>query len=284
MKATVVVILIVCLNLLCVKVFSQLHALVASTHSYPERVSVVEASVDITEFHERLFWPIYEQYQEKQEVSLDCALQAFKQLATAESKSAANAYKCVHEFILAQHDALAIKREYFQKMSKGVNGFIALQFLQTEALYDLIMKSDFYGKFEWTKPVTTLLIEEEDSVKRSFFDTTLSLSDEEAVKFWPLYDAFQFDYSRVVGEQLLWFEQYIEDASLLTPGQCKHLGEAFLKMQQAEINVKEKYVQQIANTLGAAFASRFFALEDYFSVLAKMKVWAAYTNEFSQGN
>ena len=87
---------------------------------------------------------------------------------------------------------------------------------------------------------------------------------------------FEFEYSRVVGHEYVFFEQYIDDPAAWTPGQCKMCGSAFIAMQVNELKVKERSFKQFDSAFGSSLGANFISLQEYVSVVSKLRVWSEY--------
>ncbi len=101
------------------------------------------------------------------------------------------------------------------------------------------------------------------------------MSDE----FTTLFSNFEFEYSRVVGHEYLFFQHYIDDPVDWTPRQCKMLGENFLAMQFNEMKIKDRYYTLLSEKFDKVIASRFISLHEYMSMMSKMEVWTEKVND-----
>ena len=57
-------------------------------------------------------------------------------------------------------------------------------------------------------------------------------------------------------------------------GLAKRLGYDLLIVMGRELEVKEKYYQEMCAQTSPSLAARFLAWEDYYSVVCKMTTWA----------
>ena len=219
----------------------------------------------LTEVDENLFWPMYRQYEKERQMP---ATRTF--LEGSDSKDTKSFVKQIFD---GQAENLSLKRQYFNRISGSLNGTLALQFLQTEALLDLMVKSQLYDSQAWEHPLWRSEMLEDENVKMLSMEESLGLTKEQALRFRSLFVEFEFDYSRIVGHQLVWFEQYVEDITDLTPAQCKKLGNEFLTMQQNELRLLERMFKSMLETFGEEVALKYMALEDYFTMAAKLQTW-----------
>jgi hypothetical protein len=252
---------------------------VMQTASISSRLPVIRASLNLPESHEQTFCLMYEEYEKKHAETFQCAFLALSDLAGAKNPpDDQGAFDCVSNLILHRCNALDVKGEYFESISRSINGRVALQFLQAEELMDLMAISKVYEKTAWRQPPMHLDEDEDgnrnrNGNKRQWLRTVLSLQDDKDNKFWPLYEAYEAEYDSLLGEDLGIFEQYIRGSDL-TPAQARRVGQEFLRLQRNEEKLRQKYFLEIDTAMGSSFAARFVALDDYFSTMAKMKTWA----------
>jgi hypothetical protein len=239
-----------------------------------DQLNILQSSLALHESQEDLFWPIYEQYEQKLSKLKESTVESLRTLTLNVDEM--SAFGSVQNLLLDQHKEAALKKEYFDKIIASTNGTVALQFLQGEALYDLLLKSRLYEKLQWEHPSWTPSVLKDELLRQSLTETTLGVMPADSTKFRTLMSDFDFDYSRVVGHQFAFYEQYVESASEWTPGQCKQLGNNFLKMQISEVKVKDQYFNRFNESFGPSFAARFIALQEYFNLMSKLKVWSDY--------
>jgi hypothetical protein len=110
-----------------------------------DRMSVIKNSIAIDEWHEKSFWPLYGKYASKVEGVSMQAYRALNDLALV-NKSISNdeAYEDGVKFINFRYELLNILQQYYVEIGSEFNGIVALQFLQTEALLDMIESSRIY--------------------------------------------------------------------------------------------------------------------------------------------
>ena len=231
-----------------------------------DRLTALQSTITIKEIDADEFWSIYHQYTQERPVTASHTY-------FSESADSIDAHSCVNEILKSQLANLSLKRQYFDKINESLNGTLALQFLQSEALLDLIVKSQSYENKSWKQPQWRPEMMEDADVKMFAMEKSLALTKEQALRFRSLFVEFEFDYSRIVGHRLAWFEQYVEDITDLTPAQCKKLGKEFLTMQQNELRLLEKMFKSMHEAFGDEVALTYMALEDYFTMAAKLRTW-----------
>jgi hypothetical protein len=241
-------------------------------------MSMVKNSIDIPSWHEKSFWPLYEKYMNKvEDVSLS-TYRALDDLARTDSKSSdQEAYDNARKMIEFRYAELDVRKQYYQDIAAGFNGVIAFQFLQTEALLDMMESSRIYDATSWRKyrfHPQAMESSQIESAKHNTIQKALALSPDKAQAFFDVYSKYEQECDQLLGENYNIVGLYAGEASDYTPGLAKRLGNDLLNVMNREIKLKEKYFDQMNFAFGPAVASRFLAWEEYYSLVNKMHAWS----------
>jgi hypothetical protein len=269
----------VVLYVLAVSAFGQrVQNTLALTVSENDRISVVRSSVRLAEWHEKSFWPIYDKYLTDAVKGYSSTYRSLQDLAaTDKTVTAADAYENGRKFLNYRTEELALRKQYYHEVAAALNGVVALQFLQTEAMMDMIETSDIYGKSSlknYKFHPQSMASEAGATAKHNIMATALALSDSEKEAFWTVYDRYEEECNAVLGENYSLYSLFASDAADFTPALAKRLGNDLLQVMEREQKLKEKYYNQMNTAAGSYNADRFLAWEDYYSVVAKMYAWA----------
>lgn len=256
-------------------------SLVASI-SGADRISLVKSSIDVPVWHEKSFWPLYENYLAKVEEASAHTYQSVNNLArTDKSVSEAEALDHANKLISYRYDMLTVKKHYFGEVGSALNGIIALQFLQTEVLLDMVESSRVYEDTYWKnyrfRP-QALSYGQRKAAKQNTITVALSLTAEEAGNFWKVYNRYEEECDDLLGEDFSVFALYTGEPTDFTPALAKRLGYDFLRIMERELVIKEKYFREMNTAVGPSLAARFLAWEDYNSIVNKMYAWAENQN------
>lgn len=243
-----------------------------------ERLSLVRTSIDIPTWHEKSFWPVYEEYiGTTSEVSVS-SYRALDDLArtdrsVADTEAFANAQKAL-QFRAGE---LEVLRKYYTLIGRDFNGYIAMQFLQTEAMLDLMESARIYSNSQWQKfrfHPGAISRDQVDAARRNIITKALAITEEQKDSFWSVYAEYQEERDAVLGEDYDMISVFAGDASGFTPALAKRLGYDFLTLMERDLKLKEKYFSRMNESVGSSLASRFLAWEDYYSIISKMHAWA----------
>lgn len=241
-----------------------------------DRMMLVKNSIDLTAWHEKPFWKLYENYAaKKDEAPLTYA--TVDDLAKTDKTFSDEVALANGQKLLAfRNEEIAILKQYYTEVGAAHNGIIALQFLQTEALLDIMQTSNIYEgtpQRNFYFHPKALGSTQSSKAKHAAMTKALSLAPVETEVFFAIYAKYEEECTDTLGENYNLFEQYIGDPSDYTPALAKTLGNNLLMVMKREIKLKEKYFAEMNAVMGPSLAARFLAWEDYYSVVSKMYIW-----------
>ncbi len=233
-----------------------------------DRRGVLNATLAFTgTVEETSFWSLYDEYESGIPETFQCT-------HTLSSPQCRTSRQCAESVLANQSKEVFARKDFFGRITKATNGKTAFQFLQSETLTDLILKSRIFEAAQDHYPMWNSNLIEDESAKFAVLLSAMQVEEQDIRRFESIAADFEFEYSRVVGHALVWFEQYVEDVTDLTPAQCVVMGNEFLKMQEDEIKLKARYFNILASLLNEETAARFLALQDYFFNMDKLNVWS----------
>jgi len=252
-------------------------AIFVASVSGEDRIALAKTSIRLTEWHEKAFWNQYENYLNKgQELSALTYNAIVGMAGTDKSVDGKEAFDNARKMIYYRFEQLALWQKYYAEIGATNNGVIALQFLQTEVLLDMLESARIYEQtplkyfhFHPSEDSTTLL-----AAKHNALSAALSLSKPDKEGFFKVYARYEHECDDLLGEDYSLIAAYAGDPTDLSPGQAKFLGFNLLEVMRREIKLKEKYFTEMNSAMGPSLAARFLAWEDYYSLVSKMDAWA----------
>ncbi|MGC1242356.1 MAG: hypothetical protein WA874_12235 [Chryseosolibacter sp.] len=243
-----------------------------------DRMTVVKSSVHLAEWHEKTFWPLYEKYLTDAAKVYAQTYRSLKSLAeTAPAAAEADAFENGWNVLTFRNDELLLRRKYYQEVGAVLNGVVALEFIQTEAMMDMLESAQIYSQTGWKRyrfQSQSLPSGEVQKAKHNMMTSALKLTPEKAELFWPVYARYEEECDALLGEAYSVYNLFAVDAADFTPGLAKRLGNELLHVMEREIRLKERYFLEINASVGSTVAARFLAWEDYYSLVSKMNAWA----------
>jgi hypothetical protein len=248
-----------------------------------DRMSMMKNSIDIPAWHEKSFWPVYEKYMNKVEEVSSQTYRALDDLTRTDATlSDQEAFDNARKLIDFRYQELDVRKQYYMEIGSAMNGIVSFQFLQTEALLDMMESSSIYDASVYRKyrfHPNALEPSQFTSAKYNTISKAVALSPEKAQAFYAVYARYEQECDALLGEDYTLFGFYAGEASDFTPGLAKRLGYDLLNVMHREIRLKEKYFLEMNETVGPMLAARFFAWEDYYSLVSKMQAWSDGLNE-----
>ena len=103
--------------------------------------------------------------------------------------------------------------------------------------------------------------------KRAVVAKNMELTEAEAKKFWPLYDAYQKDLDKVLQRQNRAIVDYVNQASSMTDGNAKRIARELLDADAEEQRLRERQLKKLYAILPARKAIRYLQIENKIRTL-----------------
>lgn len=250
----------------------------AMTVSGTDRISVVKSSVRLAEWHEKSFWPLYEKYLADATPVYALTYRSLQDLAETNAKTDEQvAFENGWNVLTHRNDELDLRKKYYQEVGAILNGIVALQFLQTEAMMDMLESAQIYNKSSWKKyrfHSQSMSPEKVKEAKHNTLSAALSLPEDKREIFWNVYNRYEEESDALLGDAYSVYSLFASDAADFTPALAKRLGHDLLHIMEREVRLKERYFLEMNSLVGSTTAARFLAWEDYYSLVSKMYAWA----------
>lgn len=98
--------------------------------------------------------------------------------------------------------------------------------------------------------------------KRGFVDSTLKLTDAEAKRFWPIYDAYQRNLDMTSRRKVLAVEGLLFRDKPMTNLAAKNLVSEAIAVDEAELKSRRTLRNRVMRALPALKAARYLQLEE----------------------
>jgi hypothetical protein len=249
--------------------------IVASIRETSPTVSAPKSAESPAAWHDQTFWKLYDNYRDK---TLTVTIREHEavQLLSSTGKETPNDEALLNgvRMIGASLDKLILKCQHFREMSEEQNGIVALRFLQTAVMLDMVERSQIYEQSALIgHHFVPDSIEHQQRWKEKFkvMVTALELSPAEEKQFMPIFLKFDQESEDVVGPQYHAYGVYAGETTDFTAGLARRHGFDLLDIIEREIRLKEKYFNEISAAMGPSVAARFLAWEDYYSIQCKLR-------------
>jgi hypothetical protein len=125
-----------------------------------------------------------------------------------------------------------------------------------------------------TKAYVHLLRKDFKKEKAAITSEMMALSPEESAKFWPVYDAYDKELTKVGDEQLAFFRMYIENYATLTDQQATAIANGLLGALDKRNALQKKYFAKVSEALTPTLAARFVQIEHQLLLIMDLQIAA----------
>lgn len=110
------------------------------------------------------------------------------------------------------------------------------------------------------------------SLKKQLIAANLTLSDNEAAKFWPVYDQYSAELSKINDSRTALIKEYGDAYGSLTDEQADSLIRRWLDTNIAASELRRKYVSILRKVLDGRKAATFFQLDRRISMMIDLQL------------
>jgi len=117
-----------------------------------------------------------------------------------------------------------------------------------------------------------LLRQDLRSKKKQLIAANLTLTDAESTKFWPVYDQFSAEMTKLGDEKLALIKEYAQNFGSLTDAQALSLINRSLALDEAVSQLRIKYVPIVNKVLPGTKTATFFQMERRVGTLIDLQI------------
>jgi hypothetical protein len=117
-----------------------------------------------------------------------------------------------------------------------------------------------------------LLRQDIRSQKKQLVAANLTLTDTEATKFWPIYDQYAAELTKIGDQKYALIKEYARTFGSLTDAQATNLIDRSLALDQAIAELRIKYVPIINKVLPGTKTATFFQIDRRLSTLIDLQL------------
>jgi hypothetical protein len=107
-----------------------------------------------------------------------------------------------------------------------------------------------------------VLVDAIRSNRKALVAVNLKLTDEEATKFWPVYDRYQQEINATGDRLVSVIQDYTANFSDLSNEKAMKLVEEYLTIEADRVKVRRSYVDEFAKALPGRTVARFYQIEN----------------------
>lgn len=108
--------------------------------------------------------------------------------------------------------------------------------------------------------------------KQAFMEVSMELTPEEGEIFWPIYRAYSAEYEKIGDRQMELVMEFGASQGELTDERAGEMVHIAMDLDRQALDLRQQYVERIAEELSAIIAARFFQVDSQFTLLAEFKL------------
>ena len=103
----------------------------------------------------------------------------------------------------------------------------------------------------------------------------MALGPEDAAKFWPVYNEYDKELTKLADERIAFIRMYGENYGSLTDGKVTQIANGLLDVQGRRNVLAKKYFQRMSQTLNPKLAARFLQVEHQLLLILDLQISAS---------
>ena len=120
---------------------------------------------------------------------------------------------------------------------------------------------------------TAILLEKVRADKKLLVAANMSLTEQEAAAFWPVYEAYQKDLDglngRIKNTVKRYADAYNQGSGTISDDLAKQLLDEALAIEAAEVDLRKSYVPKFSKVLPAGKVARYYQIESKIRTAVK---------------
>jgi hypothetical protein len=110
------------------------------------------------------------------------------------------------------------------------------------------------------------------SQKKQLIASNLKLTDAEATKFWPIYDQYVQEQTKLNDEKLALIKEYATNWGSITDDQATLYTRKWLAVDEATASLRSKYVPIVRGALSGIKTATFFQLDRRINMMIDLQL------------
>ncbi|HXY52021.1 MAG TPA: hypothetical protein VEI01_21420 [Terriglobales bacterium] len=112
------------------------------------------------------------------------------------------------------------------------------------------------------------------SDKTKIMADQMQLSDTEGKAFWPIYNEYDQELSKLNDERVALLKEYANSYDTLTDQQVQSLADRSFALQKKRVDLRQKYFKKMSKAVSPKTAARFVQVEDRVDMLLNLQLAA----------
>jgi hypothetical protein len=110
------------------------------------------------------------------------------------------------------------------------------------------------------------------SIKKQVVAASMQLTDAEAVKFWPVYDQFSAEETKVYDSRYALIKEYAANFSNMTDAQAQTLSKRSAEIDGSMIQLRQKYLPLFGKVVPGKKTALFFQIDRRLALMMDLQL------------
>jgi hypothetical protein len=161
-------------------------------------------------------------------------------------------------------------------MKKGANTMSKIRVLLASTL--ILVLSAFAGRAaepsggEAEKASIDTLLNAIRANRKAVVGVNMKLTDDEATKFWPVYDRYQKEMSAIGDRMVALLGEYGKNFRDMADDKAMKIVDDYLNIEADRVKVKRSYVEEFAKALPGRKLARFYQIENKMDAVIRYEM------------
>ncbi|HXZ79062.1 MAG TPA: hypothetical protein VEG30_03970 [Terriglobales bacterium] len=108
--------------------------------------------------------------------------------------------------------------------------------------------------------------------RKAMVEKAMKLTDDEAQGFWPIYDEYASELSKISDRTVTLITEFADNYSDLRDSDALRMTDESLNIEQQKLAVKQRYAQRFATVLPGKKVARFFQVDRRLDAVVVLNV------------
>ncbi len=150
--------------------------------------------------------------------------------------------------------------------------FVLLAFAPTAIAQTNQAASDTKTAEQLTDDAVKLMRQDIRAERKKMVAANLPLTADEAVKFWPVYDSYVAEYTKIMDSRYALIKEYAQDYGSMTDAQANSFIERWIATDKAVSDLRLKWVPQIEKVISAKKTAMFFQIDRRLGLVVELQL------------
>ena len=111
--------------------------------------------------------------------------------------------------------------------------------------------------------------------KTAIFTEIMQFNDQQAAKFWPIYNEYDIELQKLNDQKLAGIQEYAKNFGKMTDEKADELALLALELEDRRNNLKKTYYEKVRQQLGGIIAARFLQIENQLLMVIDLQIAAS---------